>query len=235
MQPMYDLSLSDQKTPKSAIGRVLPRIAAGGILALIAGCAAPSLPPVNDDLPEALRAPAGVVLEDILTAQGEVLYECARNSNQLAWVEHGVEATLANAGGENVGTVIPGGYFTAYDGSYVITQIAAEAVVTPENLSWARATTRFTAARRPGEGRFSRTALIQRVDTKGGLSPTSDCALEGSANQVPYSATYMVYRSSMHAPETIPTTPDVSTEERQEGTYTAPGTMPSGIIPLPDH
>jgi hypothetical protein len=79
--------LSDKKMPTFAIGRVLPGIVAGGILALIAGCAAPSLPPVNDNLPEALRAPAGVVLEDILTAQGEVLYECARNSNQLTWVK----------------------------------------------------------------------------------------------------------------------------------------------------
>lgn len=232
---MYDLSLADRKTPKSAIGKVLPRIAAGGILALIAGCAVPSLPPVNNDLPEALRAPAGAVLEDILNAQGDVLYECARNNNQLAWVEHGVEASLVNAGGENVGTVIPGGYFTAYDGSYVITKIAADAVVAPENLPWTRATTRFTSARRPGEGIFSRTTLIQRVDTKGGLAPTSDCALEGSANQVPYSATYMLYRSPMHAPETIPTTPEVSTEESQEGTYRTPGTMPGGIIPLPDH
>ena len=167
------------------------------LLMMLGACAAPPvLPPVNSSLPQSLQAPTGDMLDDVLISGGDIVYQCDRNPAELDWIYLGAESTLFNSSGENVGTVLPGGYFTADDESYVKTQIDAQEVVSQENLPWARFGARLTAGSPTSAGRFARTALIQRVNTIGGLPPTRTCEPDGSMIYVPYSATYMIYRPS---------------------------------------
>ena len=119
----------------------------------IAACAAPTLPPMNRDLPESLRVPPDDVLEDILTAGGEVVYRCDRGDQGLNWVYRGVQSTLVDSTGQSVGTALPGGYFSSYDGSYVVSRPDAEATVSPDSLPWARLAARFGDAKPVRRGR----------------------------------------------------------------------------------
>ncbi|GGC41600.1 hypothetical protein GCM10011400_30540 [Paraburkholderia caffeinilytica] len=199
-------------------------LAASCLLAL-AGCATPLKPPpptADESLPVALRASQDEVLQEVMTTHGDETYVCrrikasppeigatalpdtlpgvARDGTQLLWDPLGSEAILVDAAGQSAGTVAPGRYFLSYDGSYVIGKVDAESQVGANALTWARYTTRFVAAPRPGEGRFADVSSIQRIDTSGGLPPQPTCELEGAHLLVPYGATYMFYRAKGHAP-----------------------------------
>ncbi|WP_181156749.1 DUF3455 domain-containing protein [Paraburkholderia sp. BL21I4N1] len=163
------------------------------------------------------------MLQEVMTTHGDETYVCrriksdaaiagaasqagaslpgiARDGTQLLWDPLGSEALLVDASGQSVGTIAPGRYFLAYDGSYVIGNVAGENQVGANALTWVRYTTRFIAARRPGEGRLADISSIQRIDTSGGLPPEPACELEGAHLLVPYGATYMFYRAKGLAP-----------------------------------
>jgi hypothetical protein len=54
------------------------------------------------------------------------------------------------------------------------------------------------AASTEGPGIFSRVSYIQRVNTTGGLTPTTECSAENEGEEVgiPYTAVYYFYRST---------------------------------------
>ncbi|QCP52314.1 DUF3455 domain-containing protein [Trinickia violacea] len=188
-------------------------IGIGGMLALY-GCATPPAPTptANDSLPPNLRASGDEELQEVMTTHGDETYLCRRvpsdanateaaaASTQLLWTQSGSEATLVDTSGTSAGTVAPNHYFLAYDGSYVIVNPAGESQVSANALTWARFTTRYIATPRPREGRFADVSSIQRIDTAGGLPPQPDCDLEGAHLLVPYSATYMIYRTKGSSP-----------------------------------
>jgi hypothetical protein len=200
-------------------------LAAGCLLALAACATTSTTPPptANESLPPDLRVGQNEVLQEVMTTHGDETYVCrrlksdastagiaspssaslpgmARDDTQLRWDPLGSEALLVDASGQSVGTVAPGRYFLAYDGSYVIGKVAAESQVGANALTWVRYTARFVAARRPGEGRLADISSIQRIDTSGGLPPLPTCELEGAHLLVPYGATYMFYRAKGLAP-----------------------------------
>ncbi|MGF6768177.1 hypothetical protein P3T18_000647 [Paraburkholderia sp. GAS199] len=197
-------------------------LAASCLLALAACASTPKPPTANETLPTDLRASQNEVLQEVMTSHGDETYVCrriktalpplattappgvhpdvARDGTQLLWDSLGSEAILVDADGKSVGTVSPGRYFLSYDGSYVIGNVPAESQVGANTLTWARYTAHFNAAPRPGEGRFADISSIQRIDTTGGLPPQFACDLEGAHLLVPYSATYMFYRSKGLAP-----------------------------------
>lgn len=236
-------------TPGCAMLRVLGWGALPALIVMIGGCAAPPLPPTNSDLPESLRVPPQQVLEDILTSTGEVLYRCDRSDNGLNWAYRGVQSTLVDSTGEDVGTALPGDYFSGFDGSYVVSRPDAEATVSADSLPWARLVTRFNAGDKVFETRFARTGLILRVDTQGGLPPDRPCVVAGSTLNVSYSATYLMYRSpSRPAPAMpLPSTHVATQPDRAVipgGLNPLPGdftnlprnaTLPHGALPLPEH
>jgi|GEM_PF-1833409 len=169
------------------------------LLIVTTGCAAPPSPPVNADLPEGLRAYPGAILDDVLSARGQVVYECNRSGADLSWAYRGVESPLFDSAGKRIGTAAPGGYFMADDGSYAITRVDAKASMGEQDLPWARLVSRFNAGAPAGTGRFARTQLIQRVNTKGGGAPDGMCANEGAMLYAPYRATYLIYRAPASA------------------------------------
>jgi Protein of unknown function (DUF3455) len=173
-------------------------------LGTLAGCATREVPPANTMLPESLRTPPQEVLEDALTAVGETIYNCRRQGGRLAWVDKGSEATLVDGARRDVGTLIPGPRFVAYDGSYVSGRIAAQEIVATDALAWQLIVARRTTGAEKGKGRFAKVTSIQQVRTRGGLPPQPDCSQQGISMLVPFSATYLVYRSASVPPAANP-------------------------------
>jgi len=164
------------------------------------------VPPANETLPLSLRADSQEVLQDVLSAVGDEVWNCRRSGAALQWTSAGAEATLVDQARKSVGTVMPNRMFSAYDGSYVIGRVTADETVTPGALPWQRVTARFNAGERTGDGRFARTTSVQRVLTSGGLPPNPLCTQEGVSLFVPYSATYLFYRAS--DPDAVVPTPE---------------------------
>jgi hypothetical protein len=164
------------------------------LVGALAACATRDVPPANATLPESLRTPPQEVLEDVLTAVGETFYNCRRDGDRLSWVGKGTEATLVDEARRNVGTIVPGPRFIAYDGSYVSGRVAAQEIVATDALPWQLIVTRRAGGAEKGAGRFAKVTSIQQVRTRGGLPPRASCTQQGISLLVPFAATYLVYR-----------------------------------------
>jgi hypothetical protein len=170
------------------------------VIGTLAGCATREVPPANTTLPESLRTPPQEVLEDALTAVGETIYVCRRERGQLSWVGQGSEATLVDGARRNVGTLVPGPRFVAYDGSYMAGRVAAEEIVATDALPWQLIVARSISGREKGTGRFAKVTSVQQVRTRGGIPPVHGCTQQGMSLWVPFSATYLVYRPTSVQP-----------------------------------
>jgi hypothetical protein len=185
---------------KPLAGWVARRIATVAAVASLAACAthAPPAPVDTSRIPEPLRTAPGLRLEQTLTARGQSIYECRRDGAVRIWWREGELATLVDDQRRSVGTVAPGEHFIAYDDSFVTARRDASAQVTAGTLVWARLVAKDPARRQPSaasasNGRFGRTAVVQRIDTTGGLPPDPLCQREGGTLLVPFSATYLFY------------------------------------------
>ncbi|CAE6809783.1 hypothetical protein R75461_05594 [Paraburkholderia nemoris] len=195
----------------SLFARLANRAASIALLAsAVAGCTAPPsaqrlppssdrVPPSNDTLPASLRATPQEVLQDALSAVGETTYECRSDGKRLSWTPTGSEATLVDQARHSVGTVTPGGYFIAYDGSQFVGAAAGEEIVNAGALTWERLVARDEAGARSNRGRFAKVTSVQRVLTSGGLPPVAACSEQGQSMLVPYTATYLFYRAAKAA------------------------------------
>ncbi|MEM5367469.1 DUF3455 domain-containing protein [Paraburkholderia azotifigens] len=166
------------------------------------GCvSAPQAAP-EAQLPPAFEPAQGEVPGSTLHAQGDMHYVCARTeagaqSADFAaymWKPVGTLARLLDDKGHAVALVTPEGYYSAYDGSYVVARLTDTVQPDPQTLPWTREAIRFTAAASNGDGRFAGTTAIVRAHTIGGLAPAGACDQEGTSLAVPYFATYLIYR-----------------------------------------
>jgi hypothetical protein len=167
---------------------------------LLASCAsppAPSHPSAPLAEPEAIRARPDEVPLASLAAEGSEIYACERSGERLLWRAKGSEAELLDDGNEQVGLVMPGGYFIAEDGSYLIGNTTADVVVASGALAWQRIAVRFNMQNDQQKGRFAHIVSIQRVATSGGLPPEPVCDQVGAALFVPFHATYRFYRAAV--------------------------------------
>jgi hypothetical protein len=199
----------------------------------VAACAAAPIPPANTALPASLQAPSNEVLQNVLTAVGDMTYSCRREDGQLSWVQTGPEATLVDTLRKTVGTVMPGGYFTANDGSYFVGRVTNEEIVAASAVSWERSVARRHVKGENGDGLFAATTSVQRVQTTGGVPPEPACSQLGQSLFVPYTATYMFYRSAQPAAGESTTTS--TTTAVTEPAVMTTGTEPSdtAAVPLP--
>jgi len=162
--------------------------------ALVAACATSS-PIAVPEAPASLRAPAGQKLFLEAQATGVQIYECAPKADQpgtFEWAFRGPEANLADRAGNTIGRHYGGPTWEANDGSKVVADVKArdpgpKASAIPWLLLSARSSW--------GYGVMAKTASIQRLNTVGGIAPTTACDA-GSVKQmarVPYTATYYFY------------------------------------------
>lgn len=180
--------------------RAKPALSIMTLASALAGCATPPsaqrIPPSNSTLPASLQAAPQEVLQDALNAVGEMTYDCRSDGKGLSWTPTGSEATLVDQARHSVGTIAPGRYFIAYDGSQFVGAVAGEEIVTAGALTWQRLVARMNEETDSHRGRFATVTSVQRVQTTGGLPPVATCMQAGQSLLVPYTATYLFYRAA---------------------------------------
>jgi hypothetical protein len=164
------------------------------VLATLTGCAAS--PAINPpDAPEALRPPANQALALEALATGVQIYECGASVDQpshFEWVFKAPEAELFDRAGQKIGKHYAGPTWESNDGSKVVGDVKARDNGTdPNAIPWLLLTAKSTS----GNGVFSQTKSVQRLQTVAGKAPTEPCGRDNAQKvaRVPYKAVYYFY------------------------------------------
>lgn len=182
-------------TSSRRAGRVL--LSTSLILAMGACSSLMPAPFSQEPLPAAVKVPAGhaVALETV--GIGKITYECRAKADNKAvteWVFVGPDAELRDRRGRVIGRYYgPPATWESQDGSRITgAQVAiapAEAGSIPLQLVKANAS--------PTPGAMANTSYIQRVATRGGVAPASECsaATVGKREVVHYQADYIFWKA----------------------------------------
>lgn len=153
------------------------------------------------DVPTTLQVPAGFKVTFHVYAVGVQIYNATpspTDSTKLVWTLAGPDAVLFDSTGEIVGThyAYAGPTRPAWQsnsGGFVVAMRAAPpAPVDPDSIPWLL----LSAVKNEGPGIFSRAALIQRVNTSGGLPPANPPGYPGEEARVTYTAEYFFFREA---------------------------------------
>ena len=142
--------------------------------------------------PSSVSPPAEARLLLRAVAEGVQIYTCTAQGSGVAWTLKAPEAVLRDAGGKAVAKHLAGPSWQANDGSTVVGEVAAHADAPDRNaIPWLL----LRAKSHSGAGQFTEIAFIQRIDTVGGLAPTTGCdpGALGNEARIPYSAAYLFY------------------------------------------
>jgi FtsP/CotA-like multicopper oxidase with cupredoxin domain len=160
--------------------------------ALLTACA--SSPLKAPTVPAALMPPAGQTLYMETLASGVQIYECSQKpDSSFEWAFKGPEAALTSRAGKHLGKHYGGPTWESTDGSTVVAELKArDPGPNPSAIPWLL----LGAKSNTGNGVFSATKSIQRIDTVGGTAPAEACkgANLNKVARVPYTATYYFYK-----------------------------------------
>jgi Protein of unknown function (DUF3455) len=156
---------------------------------------------VPPEVPASLRVPADQSVYVEMLANGVQIYECASKPGQPStfdWVFRAPEATLFDRSGNAIGTHYGGPTWKSTDGSAVVGELKAR--VPAPNMSaipWLLLTNQSNS----GHGVLSQIRSIQRVQTVGGMAPSTPCNAANAKQiaRIPYTATYYFYRATSGA------------------------------------
>jgi hypothetical protein len=161
------------------------------------GCiSGPSLAP--PEVPAVLRAPVDQSVYLEMLANGVQIYECVSKPSQpsiFEWVFRVPEAPLFDRSGNVIGTHYGGPTWKSADGSTVVGELKAR---DPGPITSAIPWLLLTNQSNSGNGVFSQTRSIQRVQTVGGIAPSVPCNAANAKQlaRIPYTATYYFYRAT---------------------------------------
>jgi hypothetical protein len=145
--------------------------------------------PAPARVPASLEVPPGNVPVLELAARGDQIYRCG-----TGWALVGPDAELFDIETHQPrGKHTVGPTWTASDGSEVQgTKIAAETVA-PDAIPWLL----LKATPRGAPGALSGVTFIQRLNTQGGVAPSTGCDTNktGTEVRVSYTATYRFFRA----------------------------------------
>ena len=147
--------------------------------------------------PAGLEVPAGNELAAHAVGVGAQIYVWTVNpTNHLpSWVFKAPHAVLfashEDERGEVVGIHFGGPAWEGNDGSKVVGARVASVVMNPNAIPWLL----LQGATTTGAGIFTGTTYIQRLNTLGGLAPTTPGSVAGEEALVPYIADYYFYRA----------------------------------------
>jgi len=135
-----------------------------------------------------LNAPAGSKLVYHVYARGVQIYRW----NGTAWALYGPDAILsADADGNSVvGTHSIGPKWVSNSGSEVEGTTVDRCTPNPNAIAWL-----LLSGKGSGNGIFSWVTHIQRVNTVGGVAPSTPGAFVGDEVRIPYSTEYFFYRA----------------------------------------
>ena len=165
------------------------------LVLLVAGCASLRPPPARVDVPEKLTPGAGESLAMIISARGVQIYECRARKDQAGeyeWAFVAPEADLFDSRGNRAGQHYAGPHWEATDGSKILGTVKERAdAPLADAIPWLLLTAKSVGP----EGSFSNVTSIQRVNTVGGVVPTTGCseATAGAAARINYTADYYFF------------------------------------------
>ena len=147
-------------------------------------------------VPANLGVPAGNVVYLVGHARGYQIYTCQAQPSGYAWVLRQPWAGLVDDAGQYIALHYAGPTWRAPDGSAVVgARIAGALAPSGTAIPWLLLQATSTSG--PPGGTFTSTTFIQRINTTGGLVPTSGCdeAHVGATAAVFYTADYYFYRA----------------------------------------
>src|SRR6267154_14553 len=174
--------------------RYATTLAGASLAAILAGCAASNVG-TNPLVPENLKVPAGQTLSLVSPATGVQIYECGAikaDPARFEWIFKAPEADLFDLSGKKIGKHYAGPTWESNDGSKVVGQVKARDDGPNANaIPWLLLNAKSTS----GNGVFSQTQSIQRVNTVGGKAPVGGCtqAQAGKDARIAYRAAYYFY------------------------------------------
>ena len=162
--------------------------------AVLAGCqSAGPKPPAA--VPAVLAVPANQTVSRVFRVHGVQIYDCKPSHDDpmhVDWTLRAPEAELRDAGGKLVGRHYAGPTWEALDGSKIIGEVVARSdSPDPSAIPWLLLRVKSAT----GQGLFSQTLSVQRLDTVGGKAPAEGCDQHavGKEARVPYAADYFFY------------------------------------------
>lgn len=177
----------------SSLARVLSLI----IAMLAAGCTifeAPSSAPGAPSLgfSSRIKVPEGNEVALRLRAKGVQIFRCEAADGEFLWSFRQPEAELLDDGGQLVARHGAGFSFEHRDGSRLVAKIVAhDEASRGTDLRWL-----LLSARSFGNGAFSGTTYVQRVNTAGGMPPPTCQANERNHPlRVDFSADFIFYKA----------------------------------------
>jgi hypothetical protein len=151
-----------------------------------------SMSATAQQVPKELQPPANEQLLQQVHAKGYQIYNCKGDGAQFTWVLKAPEAQLTDKSGKPFGKHFAGPSWEANDGSRVTGKAVANAPSPDaDSIPWLL----VMVVSHSGEGVLARATSIQRINTKGGKAPASDCdaAHAGQEERAPYSADYVFF------------------------------------------
>jgi Protein of unknown function (DUF3455) len=146
------------------------------------------------NLPKELAVPEGNRFAFQYRAEGVQIYTCqASDPAAPAWVLSGPEAKLIDARGRAAGKHFAGPTWEATDKSSVVGTKLTAYTAAATTIPWLL----LQAASHSGSGVMSKVTYVQRLDTKGGLSPALGCDAShiGETARIDYTANYAFYEA----------------------------------------
>jgi hypothetical protein len=156
------------------------------------------------EVPAILAVPEGNKLAFSADASGTQNYICAAKKDDAGnvigygWTLQAPEATLYGRHGRKIGSHFAGPTWQANDGSTVVGTRLQGVNLDPSAIDWLL----LQAKSNTGCGLMSKVSYVQRLETVGGLAPTTGCDAAAAAvdPQVPvkveYTATYYFYEAA---------------------------------------
>ncbi len=126
--------------------------------------------------------------------KGVQIYRCTAGDQTFTWMLKAPEATLRDASGQLIGKHFAGPTWQAADGSAVVGEPLN---ASPSPRAGAIAWIVLRVKSHTGDGQMSAVQYIVRTNTKGGQAPAAGCDSShvNAEVRVPYSATYLFFRS----------------------------------------
>jgi hypothetical protein len=145
-------------------------------------------------IPGAIEVPGGNSAYLTVHAKGDQIFHCTLKTGEYSWKWYAPEAKLYDTQNQAlVGSHGAGPSWTHKDGSSVKAK-GIQKIDAPDKSAapWLL----LEAIGHKGDGLLAQTSYIQRVNTQGGIAPSSGCDANhlGSEKRVPYTADYNFYR-----------------------------------------
>jgi hypothetical protein len=148
--------------------------------------------PAPPDVPSAIQVPSGNKPFLVGHATGVQIYSCTAGGTWSATSTP--RATLVGDNGQFIASHFAGPTWQAKDGSRVVGAKDSGVTVAADAIPWLLLHAKSTSPGPDGD-RLVTTTFVQRVNTTGGLAPTSGCTA-GATTEVPYTADYFFWQAT---------------------------------------